>query len=625
MYDRMQPLRATIRVIALACATVAAYANTLRVPFLFDDSINIVTNSAIRSLSNFTSLGRLVDASAFPTNLKYATAVRPVAYLTFALNHAVGGDGAFGYHVVNVAIHLASALLVYALTRALLATPAFSERRSSSDGVLHSTLEEWAPFLTALLFACHPLQTQAVTYITQRFASLAALFYLGAVLCHVRWRLEGGPRGLRVGAIALALLAAMTKELSATLPVVLFVLEIVFFGSTLRSAARRVWPFLLTVAVIPLLMLYTSHHVGTDSVQAVVARGQNVPHPLDYLLTQTTVVVMYLGLLFWPAHLNFDYDYPLYRSLAEPRVIASTALLLVLVGGALFLLVRARRRSSGPMAIAAFGVLWFVITLSVESSFVPLADLVDEYRCYLPSVGLLWAVVFTILAAVERRPVSVRRAALAGFGAIAMLLAIATYLRNDVYRDEVTLWEDVVAKSPLKPRPHTNLSVAYGKAGREEDSILQYQAAAFLNPEFRKAHGRLGVKQEEFEQVMRSAAATFVQRHLANGIAALDERELGLAETEFRAALKLDPDSADAHSNLGLVHVMHRELEEAVKENREAVRLAPNRADLLRNFGLALYWSGKPAEAVEIFRRAVAMDPADSQSKGMIEQISGRK
>jgi Tfp pilus assembly protein PilF len=205
------------------------------------------------------------------------------------------------------------------------------------------------------------------------------------------------------------------------------------------------------------------------------------------------------------------------------------------------------------------------------------------------------------------------------------LLGFTTYQRNGVYRDEVTLWEDTVAKSPLKPRPHTNLSVAYGRAGREEESILEYQAAAFLNPEFRKTHGKLGVKQEEFEQVMRGAAARFVGRHLADGMAALDRRDMNAAEAEFRAALKLDPSSADAHSDLGLVHLMRGRSEEAIRENREAVRLAPGRADLLRNLGVALSMAGRSSEALEALHQAVAMDPADAQSKGMIEQLSRRR
>jgi hypothetical protein len=617
--------RTAAQLACLVAATVAAYANTLRVPLFFDDTINIVDNPAIHSLSNFLSPARLIDASSFSANLKYATAVRPVAYLTFALNYALGGADPLGYHLVNLAIHLTSALLVYALTRSLLATPAFLGRRAVEGEGRHDLVGEWAPFFTALLFACHPLQTQAVTYVTQRFASLAAMFYLGAVLCYVRWRLRDERPRMRVAALALALLAAATKELSATLPAVLIVLELAFFASSLRAAARRVWPFLLPVAAIPLLMLYVGRHAGTASVQDFVARGQNVPQALDYLLTQPAVLVMYLRLLIWPAHLNFDYDYPLYRSAADARVIGSAVLLLALTGAALFVLARARKRGNGPMAMVGFGVLWFMITSAVESSFIPLADLAEEYRCYLPSVGFAWALVFAGVAVVDRGPVAARRAAVAGLGIAAVALGVATYARNEVYRDEVTLWEDVVAKSPLKPRPHTNLSVAYAQAGREEDSILQYQAAAYLNPEFRKAHGRLGVNQEEFDQMMRGAVATFAQGHVTKGIAALEKSELGQAEAELRAALRLDPDSADAHSALGFVHVRRRELEGAVRENREAVRLAPKRADLLRNLGLALYWSGKTAEAREIFGRAVAIDPSDSESKRMIEELSGRR
>ena len=110
VHARAKPVTVA-RIAVLACATVAAYANTLHAPFLFDDYNNIVTNKAIQSLSNFTSLGHLLDASRTPTNLTYATAVRPVAYLTFALNWAVGGADVVGFHLLNLAFHLASALL----------------------------------------------------------------------------------------------------------------------------------------------------------------------------------------------------------------------------------------------------------------------------------------------------------------------------------------------------------------------------------------------------------------------------------------------------------------------------------------------------------------------------------
>ncbi|GFO70445.1 O-GlcNAc transferase [Geomonas limicola] len=612
------PSRVVAQVTFIVCIVVAAYFNTFKAPFLFDDTVNIVTNPVVKSLGNFTSLSRLIDASTYATNMKYATVVRPVTFFTFALNYAVGSLDVVGYHLTNLGIHLVSSLLVFVLMRSLMATPVFAGQGSADE----SLLKAWAPFFTAALFACHPLQTMAVTYLTQRFASLAALFYLGAVCFHVYWHLKERPLHLRMGALAFSLLAMLNKELSATLPVVLLVVEMAFFGSTWRDALRRVWPFFLTVAVIPLLMFYVSHHIGTGSVNAVVARGQNVYNPLEYFFTQTTVIVMYLKLLVWPTNLNFDYDYPLFRSLLEPKVMLSTLFLLVYLAGSLVILLSGRKRLNGSRLLIGFGLLWFLITLSVESSFVPLADLVDEYRCYLPSVGFSMAVVVALLSMVEHRSLLIQRATTAVLGIVTVLLAIGTYTRNEVYRDDVTLWADTVSKSPLKPRPRTNLSVAYGKAGKEEESIIEYQAAAMLNPEFRKAHGRVGVKQEEFEQMMQNVAARFVQQHLKNGLDALNAGDFSKAETEFRAALKLDPTCADAHSDLGLILLKHNDLEGAIRENREAIRLAPKRSDLLRNLGITLAQAGQSAEAVKVFKEALAIDPADPVSTSMMNQLS---
>ena len=471
---RFATLLQVLLVIALG---VVAYANTFNATFNFDDVANILGNPVVRSMDPF----------ADPLAVKGS---RVVGNLTFAANYRLNGLDVFGYHLVNLAIHLVTALLVYALVLLICKTPYFSADDREGCRRLSGPIALFA----ALLFVAHPLQTQAVTYIVQRFTSLAAMFYLASMVFYIRARLGQGVPGGRGGAVfyyllslAAALLAMKTKEIAFTLPFMIVLAEFMFFKGTLARRLVIVGAFVLTLAVIPLTMLASAGGGQLLGRLLAVTKVQTEMPRIDYLFTQFRVVVTYLRLLFLPVGQNLDHDFPVSHSFWNPEVVLSFLLLSAILGLGVFFVYRSAADTSPPTTdrrpptafyrLIAFGIFWFFIALAVESSVIPIVDVIFEHRVYLPSVGFFLALSTAVVLAAEK--LAVRRPTLAGVPFLILVvvvcsLAVATFRRNMVWADETTLWEDVAAKSPDKSRPWNNLAYAYLKIGETEAARDQF-------------------------------------------------------------------------------------------------------------------------------------------------------
>jgi hypothetical protein len=231
---------------ALAVVTLlglAAYANAWHGAFVFDDVHHVRDNPVLRDLSAFGWNG--AGWRALPN--------RGVAYLSFALNHRLGGSEPTGYHAVNIALHLLNAALLYSLVVAAFRAPRLARSRLAAHA---STVG----LIAAALFVAHPLQTQAVTYVVQRMTSLAAFFYLGSVVLYARWRQLGPERsrwlraGAYTGVLACAVLAMKTKEIAFTLPFAIALYELTFYEADGRRL-RRLCKILATAAIVPLTVL----------------------------------------------------------------------------------------------------------------------------------------------------------------------------------------------------------------------------------------------------------------------------------------------------------------------------------------------------------------------------------
>lgn len=580
----------------LAVIVLLIYFHVLSSPFVLDDIDNIVDNLRIKDLSN------LLDFSG----------TRYIGYLSFGLNYYFSGLNPYGYHVTNIVIHVINGILVYALICLTFKTPAF-EGKFSVDKSVFSAPPVIA-FIASLVFVSHPIQTQAITYITQRLASLATLFYLLALVLYIKSRLlqvetedkkefafSALPMTFYIFSLISTILAMKTKEISFTLPFILILYEFAFFTTSrsrpLGTSINRkniypLLPFLFTLLIIPLSRIDAGVSIG--GVSESVGR-------VSYLLTQFRVIVTYLRLLILPVNQNLDYDYPIYHSFFDLPVLLSFLFLLTIFVLVLFLFFQSWRKGRSYGLLISFGFLWFFITLSIESSVVPLLNVIFEHRLYLPSVGFFIAITTALyggfqwagkrwLAASGGEIWKGVNGVLSFFLLCAVIvtlsLSVATYRRNLVWKDDFTLWSDAIAKAPNNARPHVNLGAVYYNRGSKDNAIAEYLKALELKPDAAMAH-------------------------LGLGRVYADKGRLPEAMKEYRMALELEPDFAQAYNNLGNIYLIQREFSLAAQQYEEALRLSPDNIEAYYNLALAYEEIGSKEAAVKHYRAFIEMAPLE--------------
>ncbi|MEO6246922.1 MAG: hypothetical protein ABIQ12_15960, partial [Opitutaceae bacterium] len=382
------PGRIRLAAVLIVAAVCAACHNSLGGPFVFDDVPSILENPAVRG---WAALGESLRLGA---EGGLTTSGRPVVALSFALNHTIGGDHVAGYHVLNGAIHAAAALCLFGLVRRTLLTPRLRGRFGAAALPLAAA--------TALLWALHPLQTAAVTYMVQRAESLAALFVLLTLYAYVRATAATGvaARRWRGASVAACALGMASKETAATAPLLVLLYDLAFVSGALREAWTTRRGYYVALAATWLLLLWLV--VGTGGRGGTAGFGAEVS-AWSYALTQCRALVLYLGLVAWPYPLVFDYGPAMAGDLGE--VLPQAVLIAGLIGGVVVALVR-------RPALGFLGA-WFLLLLAPSSSFIPVVtQTMAEHRVYLPLAALVVAVILLMHCALGVR-------AGAGFGVAA--------------------------------------------------------------------------------------------------------------------------------------------------------------------------------------------------------------
>jgi tetratricopeptide (TPR) repeat protein len=613
--------RTATRLFLIAILGFIVYSNSFHVPFVFDDESSILDNPVIKSLGNFLS-----SSKGYTFNPR-----RFVGYLTIAMNYAVGGFDVTGYHAFNLAVHIVNAFLVYALTVLTFRTPYM---RNSSLSLSSRAIA----FFTAALFVVHPIETQAVTYVVQRFTSLTTMFYLMSLSLYARWRLleESGRSPRRKAflwyflALVAAVLAMKTKEIAFTLPIMVVIYEFFFFRLPMRRRLPFLAPILATLFIIPLSLLNIAKPLGQAlSDVSEVTRIQTDVSRWDYLFTQFRVIVTYIRLLVFPVNQNLDYDYPMYHSFSSPPVILSFLFLLALFIFGLYLFLRSRRCDSeyGPgFRLVSFGIMWFFVTLSVESSVIPIVDLMFEHRAYLPSVGFISAFVvgaMIVMSRLKRKREKFFGEAVAPVLVVMVLLfGLATYSRNMTWKDPVTLWSDVVKKSPAKARTIYDLGQAYDIRGQAERAADLYRTAIRLDPYLAHAYNNLAniyEKQGRVELAIwlyRKVIALYPEDAIARtnlGAVYAKQGRYAEATAELTTAIRIKPDYAIAHNNLGNVYYERGYLDDALREYQTAIKVKEDFSGAYNNLGLVYVKKGLLNEAAEEFRLAIRFEPGGAE------------
>jgi len=643
-------------ILLIFLAGVTIYSNTFQVPFVLDDERSITQNDVITSLDNFY---------ANSTGYEFLPN-RFIGNLTFALNYYFGDLNVTGFHIVNLLIHLVTALLVFALLRLTFETPYFQkENRDSPSQSSVLTPHYFIPLFGALLFVVHPVQTQAVTYIVQRMTSLATLFYLLSVVLYVKARLNIEELGVRskesggdsqnsefriqnskeenrssvlspqssrlfffVGSVLAAMLAMKTKEIAFTLPLAILLYEICFFRGGWQKRLLYLLPLLATLLIIPLTII----DIGGSVDEILADSGEQLRvgsiSRLDYLFTQFRVIVTYLRLLLLPINLNLDYDYPVFTTFFAPQVFLSFLLLtaIFILGIYLFYVSRLNPQSQSKSSfqtlpippspceqcepqpqpqfksqpvfrLIAFGIFWFFLTLSVESTLIPIRDVIMEHRLYLPAFGAVAAFATAYFLMVEKLTgPSSGKLLFLGASIIILALSFATYQRNHTWGDAIRLWQDVVSKSPNKGRPNNNLGKAFEDVGRRSEAFKYLTRAIEVDPTYYKSYYNLADLYLVSDQpaaalpLLQTAIRLnpdFIEAYVELGAALMRGGQFRQVIQFLEQNLDRVGENAEAHFYLGSAYAFLGNREAALRELQIVSRLDPSlAADLAGLLGL---------------------------------------
>jgi len=600
-----------VAIILVVLAALVVYSNIYHHPFVYDDTKVTYTSEETKDLSNFWPPSKLLKP-------------RRIVYLTFALNYRWGGYDVVGYHLVNVIIHVLSGVTVYLLALILLGLMVTKNapKKKLPAGLPVPVLA----LFSALVFTVHPLQTQAVTYTVQRLTSMAALFYILSVFLYLKGRLsmslKNGSR-LRpwlffILAFIAGCLAVLSKRSATSLPgVILFAEYLCFEAPWAVWRKRLLW--CTAVAVLWILIIgisagFLKQVNKRGSIGAALLRLSRSDRNISrwvYLCTQFNVVSHYVRLLFLPVNQNLDHRYPLKSGFTDDL----TPLAFLFLLGILSLGVWSRKRHP----LVTFSILWFFITLSVESSIFPIHDPMFEHRLYLPMVGFALLIPFII----SRLLASRRNAALVIIVLVTVALGTATYLRNRVWADHYTLWSDVIRKSPHNHRAFNALGRILAVKDDYEGAVEKYRRSIELKATYAEPHHNLGVafwKLDRLDEALASLEraveldSDYAEAYMNLARVTIDQERYGKALEYSEQAIRLDPDYAKAHFVKGAILGKMGKTAAALVCLEKSIELEPDNVQTLLAMGSALVLDGRADEAVESYHLVLEIEPENTEA-----------
>ncbi len=599
------PSRHLLACLVIAVAAILAYLPSFSVPFHYDDLWEILNNRALQNLADWRTIFAYNPA-------------RALLMFTFALDLRLWGENTFPYHVENLAIHVANAFLIYFLAERLLG------RLFGAPSVRSRGLEVpagWSPaFAVALVFAVHPLFVEAVTYIASRSSSLATLFYLLAFAAFVAYRdaqaRTTGPRPPAwpwlLMSINAYLLAIFTKEEGVSLPAIILAYDLLLAPRKqldgAPAAARRRWwagsvPFWLVLGALVLARVQLFGGASPDIEAAGSAAGGGaagvagamrrammppveVRGVVQNLLTEAEATIKYLRLFVAPYGLSIYHDYPVVTTWTNVRTVLALAFHALLLGLAAWCW---KRR---PMV--SFGIVWFYITLSPTSSFIPLKEVMAEHRMYLAGFGPLLAIGDLLGWLRDRWRVPCLAVAILA----SLPLAVVTFQYNLVWQDDIALWERATRLAPHSGDAYYALGDACFRVGRLDDAADAYRKAI-------RAYEDLGVH-------LPGVKYTYSYVDALNNLGLVYARKgkLDLAISHFRRALHADVNYTQAWNNLGYAQVQKGLYFEASLAFEEAIETDPD--SWLGHYHLAEIYYDKLVDrekAAYHYRRALEINP----------------
>lgn len=585
-----------ISICVLLALTFAIYANSLGNDFTnWDDPELVLKNPSIRSLG----LQNLRDIFTPEAGHTY----QPVRVLSYALDYHFWKFNPVGYHILNILLHALSAVFLYFLLAKVL-----EQIQKAELGMSERTVA----LLASLLFVVHPVNVEAVAWISSRKYGLLAFFSLLSFYLFVLSSESANFRAcyylLSVGAYIVALLAS---PFALALPGLLFLYDFCrsennSLTSTLKKWWRHYLPYcLLALAQFSILLVLLKS--GPDPA----IKTQQAPEPIYTFFTMLKVISDYLQNIFLPLQLNNRYIVPISHSFFETKVLLSATLLLLLG-----ILVFRQARSANKLPLFCLG--WFFITWLPAANIIPVSTKMADRYLYLAAIGVFLG--FSVLSAKGAKvflPRKSRVPILFSFFSIVLLsLSYFTVQRNQVWANSLTLWEDNLQKNPENRIAHLNLGEVLDEQGRLDEAVVHYREALRIDPYFAKAHNNLGValaKQGKIhEAIEHYLQALRLNRHLQKTRVNLDNAldiEIDKKGALFAESSEPGSEYVKSISNLGVALALLGKFEKAIAYCKKALDLEPDWAEGHNNLANALAAQGKLKEALQHFSRALELKP----------------
>jgi tetratricopeptide (TPR) repeat protein len=481
---------------------------------------------------------------------------RPLINLSLAINYALGGYNVWGYHALNLTVHILAGLTLLGIVRRTLLQPPLRER--------FGTAADELALATAVLWTVHPLQTESVTYIIQRAESIMGLFYLLTLYCFIRGVESPTPRlwyGLSVAACALGM---ASKEVMVSAPLMVLLYDRAFLSESFREAWRRRRPVYLALASTWIVLGVVLLSAGILTYASMTARRID---RWQYLATQPGVILSYLRLSVWPSPLILARPWPFATTWMS--ILPSTVVVVIVLMASAWVWRRNR--------VWGFAGAWFFLILAPSSSFIPLPDPMYEHRMYLPLAIVICLVVTGLYALLGRRSWVL-------FALMAIGLGAFTWRRNQDYRTELGIWQDALAKCPNNPRAHDAVGVILWRAGRVPEAMEHWEQSLRIAPDYAPAQRNLGI---------------------ALGRAGRIQEAIKYLEQ----AVRVRPDDVEAHYNLGVMLAHLGRIPEAMEHWEQLLRLDPDDADAHYNLGVALEQAGRVQQAIGHYEQALRLKP----------------
>ncbi len=574
-----RPQNVFLSIILIIVLGFAAYGNSVKNEFIWDDGHLIENNPSIKS---WAGLPKIFTEDLGAGSGRRYNFYRPLQTITYMIDHSIWKLDPRGYHLTNILLHILVALCLFC-----------------SILLLFSDLG--LAVLTGILYVVHPIHTEAVTYISGRADSLALLFMLFCFLLYIR---SCSAKNLGIYALmALSYgLALLSKEHSLILPVLLLVYHY-SFKKKIKAEA-----FFL---IVGLATLYVVLRVAV--LKELLPSGESYNTTFAQRLPGFFVALAnYLRLLFLPFGLHMEYGRALF-GWKDPRVFWGIVMLVGIVAYAL------RKKEKSPLIF--FAIAWFLIALLPVSNLYGINAYMAEHWLYLPSVGFFLIMAKAIRVLFDNK--DLKAFAVFLIAGLVFFYAYLTFRQNTYWREPLGFFERTLAYAPESPAVHYNLGNIYVEANRKEEAIRSYQKAIDLKPRYDEAYNNLGNVYSEIgrweEGVLSYQKAIeitpdFADAHNNLGLAYFSLRQPEEAIRAYHKAIALKPDYAEAHNNLGVAYAAMNRREEAIASYKKAIGLKPDHANAYFSLGNVYRAMDKREEAAAAYKKATEINPIDAEA-----------